>query len=93
MRTVPFRRVISRSAWRYPGAGATVPMFPHTGSTMTAARSFPWAATTASTAATSLNGTTSVSATVPAGTPGEPGMPRVATPEPAETSSESAWPW
>jgi len=28
-----------------------------------------------------------------AGTPGESGRPRVATPEPAWTRKESAWPW
>jgi len=28
-----------------------------------------------------------------AGTPGEVGTPRVSMPEPAFTSSESAWPW
>ena len=27
------------------------------------------------------------------GTPGEPGIPSVATPLPAPTSSASAWPW
>ncbi len=32
-------------------------------------------------------------ARTPAGTPGEPGMPSVATPLPAPTSSPSAWPW
>ena len=30
---------------------------------------------------------------VSAGTPADPGIPSVATPEPAFTSSASAWPW
>ena len=68
-------------------------MFPHTGSTMTAAISGPTFANALSRAAVSLKGRTRVSATVPSGTPFEPGMPRVATPEPAATSSPSAWPW
>src|SRR6266496_1807404 len=57
-------------------------MFPHTGSTMTAARSRPCSANTASTAFTSLKGATRVSATVPSGTPGEPGMPEGGHPGP-----------
>ena len=53
----------------------------------------PRAAKSASTAARSLNGATSVSATVAGVTPGESGRPSVATPEPAAASSASAWPW
>ena len=44
-------------------------------------------------ASRSLNGTTSVSATAPAVTPAEPGMPSVTAPEPAATSRQSEWPW
>jgi hypothetical protein len=44
-------------------------------------------------ASRSLNGTTTVSATAAAGTPPEPGMPSVTTPEPAFASSMSPWPW
>ena len=40
----------------------------------------------------SLKGAISVSATAAGGTPGESGNPSVATPEPACTSSTSAWP-
>ena len=47
----------------------------------------------AATAARSLNGAVSVSATAPGVTPGESGSPSVATPEPACTRSRSAWPW
>ena len=68
-------------------------MFPATGSTSTAATSEPRSANSASTAARSLNGATRVSATVAAVTPGESGSPSVATPEPAEARSGSAWPW
>ena len=45
------------------------------------------------TLARSLNGAVRVSAVVAGGTPGEAGMPSVARPEPASTSSASAWPW
>ena len=68
-------------------------MLPATGSTMTAAISSPRRAKTSSTAIASLKGTVSVSAAVPAVTPGLSGRPSVATPEPACTSSESPWPW
>ncbi len=57
------------------------------GSTSTAAKSC--SANAASTAGMSLYGTTTVSATAPGVTPAEPGMPRVARPLPAATSSAS----
>ncbi len=88
IRSVPCFAVMARSPSRYPGAGATRPMLPHTGSMITAAIS-P-AATSFSTAARSLNGTTNVSRAAPSGTPAEPGMPSVAAPEPAATSKQSA---
>ncbi len=81
------RWVIARSPWRKPGTGGTTPMLPATGSTRTAAMSRPRAAKIASTAARSLNGATSVSATVAGVTPGESGRPSVATPEPAAARS------
>jgi hypothetical protein len=68
-------------------------MFPGTGSTRTAAISSPRLWKRSSTAARSLNATTSVSPTAAAVTPGESGRPRVATPEPAAASRWSAWPW
>ena len=68
-------------------------MLPQMGSTMTAAIS-PWlAAKVARIAASSFHGTVSVSAAVPGVTPAEPGMPSVAMPEPAATSSVSEAPW
>ena len=66
-------------------------MLPATGSTMTAATS-P-AARARSTDSRSLNRATRVSATVPSGTPGLSGSPRVAKPLPAWTRNGSAWPW
>ena len=45
------------------------------------------------TASRSLKGTVRVLAAVPAGTPGEFGMPRVSNPLPALTSRESECPW
>ena len=50
------------------------------------------AAAATSTASRSLNGATTVSAASASGTPGEFGRPSVATPEPARTRKESAWP-
>ena len=68
-------------------------MLPGIGSTMSAAISSRFASKAARIASRSLNGTTSVSATAAGGTPAEPGMPSVTTPEPAVASSMSAWPW
>ena len=68
-------------------------MFPATGSTMIAASPSPYLATAAAAASTSLYGTTIVSAATAGGTPGDDGIPSVASPEPADASSASAWPW
>ena len=73
--------------------GGMHPAFPTIGSTMTAAISFGWVSNAASTAAMSLYGRASVSAAISSGTPAEPGMPNVATPDPAFTSSPSECPW
>ena len=67
-------------------------MLPATGSMMIAATWPGLASSTRSKASASLKGTVRVSRTVPSGTPPEPGMPSVAAPEPAATSSMSAWP-
>ena len=66
-------------------------MFAATGSTMTTA-------TDSSSVGTTLYGSMRVSATAPAVTPAESGVVSVsiapsATPEPAEASSASEWPW
>ena len=61
-------------------------MLAATGSTMTAA-------TSSSSSGTRLYGTTSVSATAPAGTPAVPGRPSVATPLPPAASRASVAPW
>ena len=76
-----------RSASRNPASGGTTPMFAATGSTITAAISPPRAPNASRTASTSLNGAESVSRAAPSVTPGEPGMPKVATPEPAPFAS------
>jgi hypothetical protein len=68
-------------------------MFPATGSTITHAISGPQRSNAADTAATALNGACTVSSLNAGGTPGEPGMPSVATPLPAPTSNASACPW
>ena len=67
-------------------AGAITPMLAATGSTITAA-------TSSSSAGTTLYGTTIVSATAPAGTPAVPGSPSVATPLPPAASRASVAPW
>jgi hypothetical protein len=92
IRSTPCCRVISRKASSQPLAGGTTPMFPATGSTISAAMSFPRRARSASSAPVSLNGIVWVSAASSGGTPGDPGIPRVSTPDPALTSRESAWP-
>ena len=68
-------------------------MLPAIGSTMRQATSPARDSNTLRTAAGSLNGTTSVNDARASGMPGLPGIPRVITPEPACTSSESTWPW
>ena len=67
-------------------------MFPATGSTMTAATCFGQRSIANSTSRSALNRATSVSSVVAGVIPGVPGMPSVATPEPASTSSASACP-
>ncbi len=53
---------------------------------------FPERSKVSSTASLLLSGRAMVVSLKPLGTPGESGRPRVATPEPALTSSESTWP-
>ena len=81
------RRRPRRSPSRKPGAGGTRPMLAATGSTITHGH-----------AARRARGPRCrerrpSSATAPAGTPAEPGRPRVATPLPPAASSASLWPW
>jgi hypothetical protein len=68
-------------------------MFAAHGSTITHAIASPSRSKARRVASRSLNGTTIVSATAPAVIPGVPGMPSVATPEPAAARSASEWPW
>jgi hypothetical protein len=68
-------------------------MLPAAASVITAAMCSPSAAKAASTAATSLYGSTIVSLAAAPVTPGESGSPSVATPEPAAASSASTCPW
>ena len=90
--TAPWRVQRSRNASRKPGAGGTTPMFPATGSTMTAAISRPRASKIARTPAMSLNDAVTVKRARLSGTPALSGMPNVAPPDPAFTSRLSAWP-
>ena len=68
-------------------------MFPATGSTITAAVFVACSAKYAAKASTELYGSTAVSDVNASGTPGDPGIPRVATPLPALARRWSAWPW
>ena len=68
-------------------------MLPATASRMTQAISPRLFSQIFSKAPASLKGIVRVSAARASGTPGLPAIPKVATPEPAFTSSESAWPW
>ena len=86
------RRVAgSRSSSRNPARGGTNPMFAGSGSAITAAtfvvddrlEALP----------RSFQGTTIVSAACAAVTPGEAGIPCVASPEPASASRPSTCPW
>ena len=71
-----------RGAWKDKGK---------TNATMSAAICAGYFVKSASTDSRLLKSATRVSLTVSAGTPGESGKPRVATPEPACTRSRSAW--
>ena len=69
-------------------------MFAAIGSTITAAIASPCSAKIALAAPRSLKGAVSVSLAEPSVTPGEPGIPKVATPEPAPFASKpSECPW
>ena len=68
-------------------------MFPAIGSTMMQASCLPQRATASATALRSLKGAWMVSSVMALGTPGDPGMPSVATPLPAPTSRPSECPW
>ena len=68
-------------------------MLPAIGSIITQASSLPWASNAASNWAMWLYSSTSVCCTTSGGTPALVGWPKVARPDPALTSSASAWPW
>ncbi len=68
-------------------------MLPAIGSIITQAISRPWLAKASSSWARLLYSSTSVCCTTSGGTPALVGWPKVASPEPAFTSSASAWPW
>ena len=68
-------------------------MLPAIGSIITQAISWPCMAKASSSCATLLYSSTSVCCTTSGGTPALVGWPKVARPEPALTSSASAWPW
>ena len=69
-------------------------MLAATGSTATTATSSPRSAKIARTASRSLYGAVSVSFALPSVTPGDDGIPRVASPLPAPLArSESECPW
>jgi hypothetical protein len=81
----------SRSSSSCPQAGGTSPMLAGYGSHSAAANSC--SANAARSAASSFQGTITVAAAAAAVTPGEAGMPCVASPEPASASSPSTCPW
>jgi hypothetical protein len=91
--SAPASAVSDRSSSLNPGAGGTTPMFAGHASAITHAISEPRAANSSRTAPGSLYGSTTVSAADAPVTPGVSGRPRVATPEPAATSSASTCPW
>jgi hypothetical protein len=84
---------VARSARRNSARCTSRPALAGSGSTMTHAISAPRSANSRARAGSSSSGSTSVSAAISLGTPAELGVPKVASPEPAFTSSPSAWPW
>ncbi len=93
MRIDPWAVHSSRSPSRKPGRGATTPMFPTTGSTITAATAPGCSRKRRSTLSRSLKTAVTVSRAVASVTPGLSGDPKVAAPEPARMRNESPWPW
>jgi len=89
----PFSVHTSRSSVRKSLSGTMKPELPTTPSRMTPATSPLFASKRALTDSMSLYLATRVDADAPLVTPGESGRPRVATPLPAATRKESAWPW
>ena len=67
-------------------------MLAPTGSTITAAISPGLASNSARTLSRSLYAAVRVSFVQPSGTPAEPGIPWVMSPDPASTSMASVWP-
>jgi len=68
-------------------------MLPAMGSIIRQAMSLPCSAKASSSCCTLLYSSTSVCCTTSGGTPALVALPKVARPEPALTSSASAWPW
>src|SRR5437016_6982437 len=73
----------------YPGLGRTGPMFPITGSTITAASSCVWSSMILLLIPSSLNFATSVSSATFLVMPSELGMPKLDAPDPALTKTLS----
>ena len=82
-----------RKPAKYPSAGITKPIFPTTGSTITAATAPGLASNRLRNEFKSLKTAVSVSRAVDSVTPGLSGVPKVATPEPAAIKKESPCPW
>ena len=89
----PSDKVSSRSAFKNSMVGGTQPMFPTTGSKITAAICPECCANAFLTAETSLYSRTIVSCPAPGVTPGESGTPSVAAALPAATNNASTCPW
>mmetsp|Transcript_26294 Transcript_26294/g.52771 ORF Transcript_26294/g.52771 Transcript_26294/m.52771 type:complete len:213 (-) Transcript_26294:543-1181(-) len=91
--TAPLSSHTWRSSVRNSLSGTMKPELPTTPSRITPETSPLFASKSALTDSMSLYVATRVEADAPAVTPGESGRPSVATPEPAATRKESAWPW
>jgi hypothetical protein len=90
MRSAPLSLVNCLSRLRKAKSGSITPMFPGTGSTITAAISAPNRSKAVSILSVLLKGSVRVCLARSDGTPGLPGIPKVATPEPADTRRLSA---
>ena len=90
--SAPCRVHSSRKRFMNGTPARTKFMLPAIGSIITQAIASPCNANASSSCAALLYSSTSVWCTTSAGTPALVGLPKVARPEPAFTSSESAWP-
>ena len=93
IKTEPLPEVVSLNNFKKSSWPGTKPILPAIGSTITAAKSSFISLNISKNCSLLLYSQLNVYLARSAGTPGESGRPKVATPEPALIKRESTWPW